>query len=153
MSTLMIGSMNICGPLESNLTAEDVYWGMQLGVAEMIEAGVTSVADHYFYMNEIAQVVEQAGTRALLGWAIFGNQGKQAIDDTANFVQKWQGQANGRIRTLMAPHAPYTCDDEFLRNCVDVSERLGVGIHIHVAETQAQTDASLASRGLTPLRY
>ena len=31
-------------PLESNLTAEDVYWGMLLGLAEMIEAGVTSVA-------------------------------------------------------------------------------------------------------------
>ncbi len=35
-------------PLESNLTPEDVYWGMLLGLSEMIEAGVTSVADHYF---------------------------------------------------------------------------------------------------------
>jgi 5-methylthioadenosine/S-adenosylhomocysteine deaminase len=35
-------------PLESNLQEEDVYWGMLLGLAEMIEAGITSVADHYF---------------------------------------------------------------------------------------------------------
>ena len=28
-------------PLESNLRADDVFWGMQLGLAEMIEAGVT----------------------------------------------------------------------------------------------------------------
>lgn len=51
-------------PLESNLTAEDVYWGMQLGLAEMIKGGVTAVADHYFYMDEAAKAVEKAGTRA-----------------------------------------------------------------------------------------
>ncbi len=54
-------------PLESNLTADDVYWGMQLGLAEMIEAGVTSVADHYFHMDQAAAAVEKAGTRAALG--------------------------------------------------------------------------------------
>ena len=36
-------------PMESNLTQEDVYWGALLGMAEMIENGVTCVADHYFY--------------------------------------------------------------------------------------------------------
>ena len=30
-------------PLERNLTEEDVFWGMQLGLAEMIRAGVTAV--------------------------------------------------------------------------------------------------------------
>jgi 5-methylthioadenosine/S-adenosylhomocysteine deaminase len=56
-------------PLESNLQPEDVYWGMQLGLAEMIEGGVTSVADHYFYMDEAARAVDEAGTRGLLTWA------------------------------------------------------------------------------------
>ncbi len=49
-------------PLESNLQEEDVYWGMLLGLVEMIEAGVTSVADHYFYMDQAARAVEEAGT-------------------------------------------------------------------------------------------
>jgi 5-methylthioadenosine/S-adenosylhomocysteine deaminase len=69
-------------PLESNLQAEDVYWGMQLGLAEMIEAGVTTVADHYFYMDEAAQAVEKAGTRALLGWAMFSSNGLPMIEKT-----------------------------------------------------------------------
>jgi len=47
-------------PLESNLQAKDVYWGMQLGLAEMIRSGVTSVADHYFFMDEAAKAVENA---------------------------------------------------------------------------------------------
>ena len=41
-------------PMESNLTEEDVYWGALLGMAEMIENGITCVADHYFYMDKFA---------------------------------------------------------------------------------------------------
>ena len=37
----------ICA-IESHLTPEDIYWGMLLGIIEMLEAGVTTVADHYF---------------------------------------------------------------------------------------------------------
>jgi len=139
-------------PLESNLQAEDVYWGMQLGLAEMIRAGVTSVADHYFYMDEAAQAVEKAGTRALLAWAIFGSQGAPMIERTREFVRRWQGAAGGRIRTWFAPHAPYTCDDDFLRASVAAAQQLGVGIHIHVAETMEQTQASVAKRGMTPVQ-
>jgi 5-methylthioadenosine/S-adenosylhomocysteine deaminase len=139
-------------PLESNLQAEDVYWGMQLGLAEMIRAGVTSVADHYFYMDEAARAVEKAGTRALLGWAIFGSSGYEMVERTGQFVKDCNGAAGGRIRAWMAPHAPYTCDDDYLKACVKQARKLGVGIHIHVAEEIGQTNASLEKRGLTPVQ-
>jgi 5-methylthioadenosine/S-adenosylhomocysteine deaminase len=138
-------------PLENNLQPEDVYWGMQLGLLEMIEAGITSVSDHYWYMNYAAGAVEKAGTRALLGQAMFGGNGMQQIDDTADFVQRWNGQANGRIRTILAPHAPYTCDDDFLIATAKKAEEIGTGIHIHVAETREQTLASLKKHNKTPI--
>lgn len=139
-------------PLESNLQSEDVYWGMLLGLAEMIEAGVTSVADHYFYMDEAARAIEAAGSRGLLAWAMFSSNGVGQIEETAAFVERWQGAANGRIRTWLAPHAPYTCDDEFLKMSAEMAQRLDVGIHIHVSETMDQTTASVARRGLTPVQ-
>ncbi len=138
-------------PLESNLTADDVYWGMQLGLAEMIEAGVTSVADHYFHMDRAAEAVEKAGTRAALGWAVFGDHGREGVARTAAFARDFGGAAGGRITTWLAPHAPYTCDDEFLRAVVAEAERLDLGIHIHAAETVGQTEASLAAHGRTPI--
>lgn len=139
-------------PLESNLQEEDVYWGMLLGLVEMIEAGVTCVADHYFFMDRAAEAVQQAGTRAALGWAVFGSQGAAMLDRTAEFCRKWHGAAEGRLTTWMAPHAPYTCDDDFLRGARDRAADLGVGIHIHVAETRGQTDAHVQKRGITPIR-
>lgn len=138
-------------PLENNLQPDDVYWGMQLGLMEMIEAGITSVSDHYWHMDYAARAVEKAGTRALLGQAMFSSNGMGQIDETADFVQRWGGQANGRIRTILAPHAPYTCDDEFLIASAKKAEEIGTGIHIHVAETVAQTQASLEKRGQTPV--
>ena len=139
-------------PLESNLTEEDVYWGMLLGLVEMIEGGVTTVADHYFFMDQAARAVQEAGTRAALGWAVFGDRGYDALNQTAEFAARWQGRADGRITTWLAPHAPYTCDDDFLKATVTHAKRLGVGIHIHAAEEIGQTEASLEKRGLTPIQ-
>ena len=137
--------------LEANLEPDDVYWGMQLGLLEMIEAGITSVSDHYWHMDYAARAVEKAGTRALLGQAMFGANGMGQIDETADFAQRWDGAAGGRIRTILAPHAPYTCDDDFLRASATKAEEIGSGIHIHVAETLEQTQASLRRRGQTPI--
>jgi 5-methylthioadenosine/S-adenosylhomocysteine deaminase len=139
-------------PLESNLTEADVYWGAMLGLIEMIEGGVTTVADHYFYMDQVARAVEEAGTRAHLGQAVFASRGYPALAETAAFAERWKGGAGGRITTCMAPHAPYTCDDGFLRASVGHANRLGIGIHIHAAEEMNQTNASLEKRGLTPIQ-
>jgi 5-methylthioadenosine/S-adenosylhomocysteine deaminase len=139
-------------PLESNLRADDVYWGMQLGLAEMIEAGVTSVADHYFHMDRAAEAVERAGTRAALGWAVFGDMSAEGVERTASFAEEYDGAAGGRITSWLAPHAPYTCDDEFLAAVAREAERLDLGIHIHAAETAEQTQASLEAHGKTPIQ-
>lgn len=139
-------------PMESNLTEEDVYWGAQLGLAEMIENGVTCVADHYFFMDEVAKAVEQAGTRANLVWAVFGHQGEEMVDKTIEFTKRWQGGADGRITTWLGPHAPYTTSPEFLKMCAEKAKQHDLGIHIHVAETKKQTEMSLKEFGITPVK-
>lgn len=139
-------------PLESNLTPEDVYWGALLGLAEMIEVGVTYVADHYFYMGEVASAVEMAGMRANLAWAVFGHEGEEKLDQTCAFVASWQGKADGRITTWLAPHAPYTTSPEFLRMSARKAQNLGVGIHTHVSETAEQVELSLQEHGITPVQ-
>lgn len=140
-------------PVESNLTAEDVYWGALLGIAEMIEAGVTSVADHYFFMESVARAVQKSGIRANLVTALFGNTAEDLhkLDQASHFVEHWQGAADGRITTWLGPHAPYTCSDSFLQSVAARAKTLGVGTHIHVSETREQVQASLAKTGRTPI--
>jgi 5-methylthioadenosine/S-adenosylhomocysteine deaminase len=139
-------------PMESNLTEEDVYWGMMLGMAEMIEGGVTTVADHYFFMDQEAEAVKESGMRANLAWAVFGHQGQAGIDRTVKFIRKWNGSADGRILTWLGPHAPYTTTPEFLKLVVIKAKELGVGIHIHVSETRDQVKNSIRDHGCTPVK-
>lgn len=139
-------------PMESNLTPEDVYWGALLGIAEMIEAGITCVADHYFLMDKVAEAVQTGGMRAHLAWAVFEHEGEQKLYETAKFVERWQGQGNGRIKTWLGPHSPYLCGPKFLRTCAKLATDLDVGVHIHAAETREQVEDSLAQHQQTPIQ-
>ena len=42
-------------PAEANLTADDVYWGTQLAIAEMLASGATAFVDMYFFMDQVAK--------------------------------------------------------------------------------------------------
>jgi len=143
---------NYIWPMEANLTAEDVFWGAQLGLAEMIENGITCVADHYFFMDEVAKAVEIAGVRANLVWATFAHQGEEMLAKSIEFTKRWQGKADGRITTWLGPHAPYTTNPDYLKLCAQKAKENGLGIHIHVSETSEQVDLSLKEYGVTPVQ-
>ena len=142
---------------ESALTPEDVRWGAYLAAAEMIRSGTVGFADHYFYMDKVAQVVEEAGLRATLAWCVFGMGAETEVgaglEETVDFVQRWQGAANGRIRTVLGPHSPYACPPDFLEAVASRAAELGVGIHIHLSEFPDQVESSLAKHGVTPVAF
>lgn len=143
---------------ESALEEEDVRWGAYLAAAEMIRSGTVAFADHYFWMDHVAEVVKESGMKASLAWCVFGLGADQEVGGTTlartvEFVERWQGAADGRIRTLLGPHSPYVCSPEFLAEVAEAAASLGVGCHIHVSESQAQLEASLAEHGATPIGY
>jgi 5-methylthioadenosine/S-adenosylhomocysteine deaminase len=138
-------------PIERNLTAADVRAGALLACAEMIRAGVTAFADHYFFAEEIATAVVESGLRANIAATHFSTQGREALDAGVQFAEDWHGRADGRVRAAMGPHAPYTVSDADLSLLADHARRLGVRVHIHASEDAEQTDASLRRRGVTPI--
>ncbi len=143
---------------ESALEEEDVYWGAALACCEMLHAGVVGFADHYFWMDQVARAVEEAGLKAHLAWCQFGigkehEVGGVTLDETVRFVRDWHGAAEGRIHCALGPHSPYMCPPDFLRRVVEHAHRLGVGIHLHVAESQEQMENSLQTYGRTPVAH
>ncbi len=143
---------------ESALEEEDVYWGAALACCEMIRSGIVGFADHYFWMHQVARAVAEAGMKANLAWCQFGIGAEQEVggatlEDTVAFIREWHGAAEGRIRCALGPHSPYMCPPAFLRRIVEEAERLGVGIHLHVAESQEQVANSLRAHGRTPVAH
>lgn len=142
---------DVVWPVESNLTEKDVELGARLACAEMIRAGVTCFADHYFSMDTVAAVVAECGIRAHLGEAYFSSQGPQGRAKSVEFALRHRGTAGGRITTALAPHAPYTVTDADLTATAELALEHGLPVHIHAAENRDQTDTSLSRHGITPI--
>ncbi|MEU8959313.1 amidohydrolase [Streptomyces sp. NPDC048518] len=138
-------------PVESNLTERVVGLGARLACAEMIRGGVTTFADHYFAMDEVAAATAQSGLRAVLGQAYFSSQGPQGRAASLDFALRQRGAADGRITTCLAPHAPYTVDESDLAATAALARDHGLLVHIHAAENREQTANSLARHGRTPI--
>lgn len=142
---------------ESNLEEEDVYWGAALAAAEMIRGGTVAFADHYFYMDHVARVVEESGLKANLAWCVFGLDPAAEVggglEAGLDFARRWQGAANGRIRTVLGPHSPYLCPPEFLQEVATVARDEGLGLHLHLSESEIQITNSLGRYGLSPTAH
>ncbi|GHE68092.1 hydrolase [Streptomyces longispororuber] len=138
-------------PIESNLRERDVELGARLACAELIRGGVTTFADHYFAMDTVADVVAETGLRAVLGQAYFSSQGPGGREASLDFALRRAGAAEGRVTTCLAPHAPYTVDDADLAATAELARDHGLLVHLHAAESRAQTEHSLARHGATPV--
>lgn len=140
-------------PLEENLKEEHVYWGSMLSIAEMIRSGITSFVDMYFFVDEIAKAVEDTGMRGFLGLSVTDGEdcGEKSLSDSRALIENWDGKANGRIGIRIAPHAPYSCSDEFLRQLVELSKEFNIGMTIHVSESEKEIEDSFEKYKKSPV--
>ncbi len=145
-------------PVEAELQAEDIRAGTALGIAEMIRSGTTAFADMYFFMPEVANVVETAGVRARLGHGCItvGKDEAAAHEDFEHgleFAKEYDDTADGRIKTMFTPHSLTTVDEEFYREYVPVAREEGLPIHFHANETKQEVDPLVEEYGERPLEY
>ncbi|MDK2821051.1 MAG: 5-methylthioadenosine/S-adenosylhomocysteine deaminase [Clostridia bacterium] len=140
-------------PQEAKLTREDIYWGTKLALLEMIRSGTTTFADMYFQMDKVAEAVVESGLRASLSQGLIGVQdaNEERLNTGISLVKDWHGAGEGRITTMLGPHAPYTCTPEYLTKVADKAAKLGVGLHIHLAETKDEIENIKAQYGYTPI--
>ncbi|MGM0652712.1 MAG: amidohydrolase, partial [Bacillota bacterium] len=141
-------------PAEAKLEPEDIYWGALLAMLEMIRGGTTTFVDMYFYMEQTAQACLESGMRAMLSQVFIGENavpGFNSLEDVKSFTEQWDNAANGRINTILGPHAPYTCSPDFLKKVLKVTEDTRPLIHIHLSESRQEVEQSLKQYGKTPV--
>jgi len=140
-------------PLEAKLLADDVYWGTLLACTEMISGGTTTFADMYFFMNDTAKAVVDSGMRASLsrGMVGAGPTAMEALTESRLLVERWHESHQGRITTMLGPHAPYTCPPDYLEKVMDLADQLKVGLHIHVSETEQEYEDIKKQYGASPV--
>ena len=144
-------------PMEANLNGDYCYIGALLGAVELIKSGTTTFSDMYFYMEDVARAVEDAGIRAVLSYGMidFGDAERREaeIEENLQLFKSCNGMADGRIKVFFGPHSPYTASEDLLIKVRELADEYNIGIHIHVSETEKEINDSLDERGLRPFEY
>ncbi len=142
-------------PLEENLDGDMVYWGSSLSCAEMIASGTTCFADMYFFCDDVARSVQDSGLRASLcrGLTWFSPADDYKLAEAKEFTQRWQAASEGKITTMLGPHAPYTCSTDFLCKVRQLQKELDIPIHIHLSESLDEMEKAKKAWGKTPIAY
>ena len=143
-------------PVEAKMISNDIYWGAALAAVEMIQSGTTTFADMYGpFMERVADVVTESGMRGVLSRGIIGvaPDGEKKLEENISLYEDYNGAANGRIKVMFGPHAPYTCPPEFLKKVAAAAQRLGAEVHIHMNETKAEIEQITKQYGKRPFEY
>lgn len=142
-------------PMEDQLTGEDCYWGSMLGIMEMLRTGTTCFSDMYMFINETSRAVEETGIRACLARGLVGDGvdegGFRRIREAREEIEYWKTKNNDRIHFLVAPHAPYSCNDKYLTQVIEFAKEYELGIHIHLAEGRNEIKEIAEKYHCTPM--
>ena len=149
---------NYIFPVEARWDDRAVRSCTALGLAEMIASGVTTIADMYMHTDIIAQEVASAGISANLccGGVLFGDTFDPATHGDCvaqrELTEKWHNYNDGQIRIDASIHGEYTSRKELWQWMADYAREHGLGMHVHISETQAEHQACLDRHGKTPIQ-
>jgi putative selenium metabolism protein SsnA len=114
------------------------------GGLDALLAGTTTIVDHHASPNfidgsldVIAEALGELGVRAVLCYEVTDRDGFEralaGVEENRRFVHHPSPLARG----MVGAHASFTLSDETLAACVEVAKEAGAGVHIHVAEDEA----------------
>jgi len=149
---------NYIFPAEAALADADfVRAGTALAALEMIRGGTTTFVDMYYYEDDVAWVVRDAGLRGVLGETLLDMPTPdaatfdEALAYTEQFLQNWVDHP--RITAAVAPHAPFTNSPETLRRAAELARRYNAPLLIHLAETRDEVQQIRSQYSLSPVQF
>lgn len=142
-------------PVEKHMEPEDIYWGSMLSLGEMLSSGVTGFIDMYFHVDAIGEALAESKMRGFITRGLIGleDSSKDQLREAERFIKKWHNTENGRIKSMVAPHAIYTCPERYLKEAMELAEKYDQRIHIHLSESEKEVRDSLRDHKKTPVEY
>lgn len=130
--------------------------GTALAAWELIRAGVTTVADMYYFETEVGAALDEAGLRGVVGQTIadFDPPDHDDIDAgfalTEDLVERFAGHP--RITSSIAPHAPYSTDIPVMQRVAQwAADHPDVPVQLHLAEMDSEMDWAARTYGCRPV--
>jgi putative selenium metabolism protein SsnA len=124
------------------------------GGADALLAGTTTIIDHHASPNAIegsldvyADALESLGVRSVLAYEVTDRDGPEraaaGIEENRRFLMDRRRLTRG----LVGAHASFTMSDDTVVACAEVAREAETGIHVHVAEDEADEADCVARFG------
>jgi len=140
-------------PLEERLVPEDAYFGAMLSMIEMIKTGTTCFLDMQMHIHQTSKAADASGMRAVITRGLVGTGddegGSRRINEAREEMEAFKN--NDRISFMYGPHAPYSCDLEYLSKVANLAAKDNLGINIHLAESKFESFQMQEKYGCTPI--
>lgn len=141
--------------LDRALDPESVRLSAWSGGADALLAGTTTIVDHHASPNaiegsleQVASALEELGVRSVLCYEVTDRDGPERAAAGLEEHRRFAKVRPPRCTSMVGAHASFTLSDETLAACVDLAGELDTGIHIHVAEDEADERDATARTGL-----
>lgn len=140
---------------DAKVTRRDIQVGALLGCLEMMKSGTTTFVDLFYWEDEVARAVREAGMRGFLGWAVLdedlSTQRGRPLDNCASFISKHKQEE--LIRPLVSLMGVYVCSEETFLAGKQLAEDEDVQLHMHLSETRKEVYDHQKKTGLRPIEW
>lgn len=140
-------------PIEQQMTDEDTYWGACLAIIEMMKSGTTCFNDMQMNIHQTTRAVKESGMRAVISRGLVGSGNDEAgqVRLAQAYEERDAAKDCDRLSFMLGPHAPYTCDDGFMRIVSEEAKKNNMRIHVHLSESESEIEQIKEKYGCTPI--
>lgn len=140
-------------PIEQQMTDEDTYWGACLAIIEMMKSGTTCFNDMQMNIHQTTRAVKESGMRAVISRGLVGSGDDEAGQMRLRQAYEERDAAKDcdRLTFMLGPHAPYTCDDAYMRIVSQEAKKNHMGIHVHLSESESEIQQIQEKYGCSPI--
>jgi 5-methylthioadenosine/S-adenosylhomocysteine deaminase len=140
-------------PLEAAHDEASLAASADLGLAEMLRAGTTTILDMgtVHHHDAVMAACLASGIRAVSGKAMMDRgegvpkglceSTRASLRESERLAKAWRGKGDGRIGYAFAPRFILSCSEGLVRDAAALAAELGVLVHTHAAEHPSEREA------------
>lgn len=151
-------------PMEADLDADGMRLAAELGYAELVESGVTTVIDHLSvrHADEALDAAGDIGIRGRIGKVLMDKDSPDGLREDADaalaeseeLIRRYHDGHGGRIRYALTPRFAVSCTEECLRGVRALADEYdGVRIHTHASENRDEIQAVESDTGMRNVHW
>ncbi|MBL4797408.1 MAG: 8-oxoguanine deaminase [Oleispira sp.] len=163
-------------PVWAKLQPDMLHAATELGLAELMLSGCTTVADHhYLFPQALTEAIDiQVSAAGKIGNRVMLTRGSMSLgqddgglppqstvqtdatilDDCQRVINQFHQSGPGAmVQLALAPCSPFSVTTELMKETAKLARANGVRLHTHLAETEDENSFCLQTFGLRPLDY